>query len=410
MFLLSKAALSVLVLSIQPSELRAPASAQDPAPPPAQPAAARVEPKPAETEAALAAGLTWLVREQEADGSWSAAATARRCPEAFDKHSKQGGEYDIGLTGLAVLALARAHDAQGGRTTIDADAAFKKGVAWLVANQNDDGSIGKQRAFLYSQAMAARALVAACHLAQDPKVKEAAQKAVRFVGAAQRPSPVGKGLWGWRYASRQEVEKDSSHDDASLKELYDSDTSITGWCVNALRAARDAGLAVDAANLEGALEYIHWVSAGDGQVGYLDPKGAGATVTGKNDHFKYHPAAMSAMAALVRLDCGERRQDKAVAAEMGRVLADQPEVSSDHLSIDYYYWHHGVAALHRARTAGGDAWTSLAVSHLLALQDKAESERTRGAWLTGDRWAYAGGPLYTTALNALTLEDALDWD
>jgi hypothetical protein len=406
MFLVSPAALILPVLLVSLS-IRAPEpveAGQD-----AVAAGAVAQPKPAEIEVAVGAALGWLVREQEEDGHWSAAATLRRCPEGFEKHAVPATDYDVGLTGLSVLALARAREAQRGKTTLDAKAALEKGVAWLVANQREDGAIGKERAFMYSQAIAARALVAAYAREHDAKLKDAAQKAVGFVQAAQRPSPTGKGAWGWRYASRQEVEKSLKGDEPS-KELYDSDTSITAWCASALRAGRDAGLEIDPAALEGAASYVHWVTARDGQVGYMDPKGAGATVTGKNDHFAYHPAVMSALAVLVRLDAGERRQDADVTKTMGNVLADQPRISADHLSVDYYYWHHGVAALRKSRLAGGDAWTSLVVQHLLALQDKADQERTRGAWITGDRWAYAGGPLYTTALNALTLEDALDWD
>jgi hypothetical protein len=43
---------------------------------------------------------------------------------------------------------------------------------------------------------------------------------------------------------------------------------------------------------------------------------------------------------------------------------------------------------------------------LLALQDH-ETARdicSRGGWLTPDRWCHAGGPIYSTALNVLTLE------
>jgi hypothetical protein len=54
-------------------------------------------------------------------------------------------------------------------------------------------------------------------------------------------------------------------------------------------------------------------------------------------------------------------------------------------------------------------WTNTAVTLLLDLQDKTDNDCTRGAWITGDRWSYAGGPLYTTGLNVLTLEDALGW-
>jgi hypothetical protein len=41
---------------------------------------------------------------------------------------------------------------------------------------------------------------------------------------------------------------------------------------------------------------------------------------------------------------------------------------------------------------------------LLPLQDHADRACSNGGWITPDRWSYAGGPLYSTAINVLTLE------
>jgi len=37
-------------------------------------------------------------------------------------------------------------------------------------------------------------------------------------------------------------------------------------------------------------------------------------------------------------------------------------------------------------------------------QDQTERACSNGGWLVPDRWCYAGGPIYATALNVLTLE------
>ena len=46
------------------------------------------------------------------------------------------------------------------------------------------------------------------------------------------------------------------------------------------------------------------------------------------------------------------------------------------------------------------------IAALLALQDESKEPKlcSGGGWLTPDRWCYAGGPVYATALNVLTLE------
>ena len=44
------------------------------------------------------------------------------------------------------------------------------------------------------------------------------------------------------------------------------------------------------------------------------------------------------------------------------------------------------------------------IDSLLATQDKQEKSFTHGGWMVPDRWSRDGGPIYTTALNVLTLE------
>src|SRR4029079_8323332 len=113
--------------------------------------------------------------------------------------------------------------------------------------ENPDGSFGKDRAFMYNQALATMALCEAYGLTQNRYWKEPAQRAVDFLQGAQRPNPSGNGMWGWRYAARQDLEKGhqgDSLDEAYKKELYDADTSVTGWAVMALKSAKMCGLAV----------------------------------------------------------------------------------------------------------------------------------------------------------------------
>ncbi len=405
----SASVVSVSLLSGLSAVLAPPASAAGPAQVPASTAvAAPAQTNSADVDAAVSNGLAWLERQQESDGHWSMVAAVKRCPNSFDQHLIATDNYDVGLTGLAVLALSRAQISRGGKSTLDDHAALEKSVAWLVSNQKPDGSIGEPHPFMYTQSIAACALVSAYEGSHEAKVRDAAQKIVTFVQGAQRPSPTGKGLWGWRYTPRQEIEK-ANGDGVPNKELFDSDISITAWCIEALRAARNAGLKVDDASLEGGEAFAKFVTAPDGNVGYLDARTAGATVQGKNDHFVYHPTVMNALGVLVRLDAGEQPADETIGKSMKGLLADVPTVSEDHLSIDYYFWHHAVAALRRTNAAGGAAWTNQAVGHLLALQDKTNNDCTRGAWVTGDRWAYSGGALYTTGINVLTLEDVLGW-
>lgn len=269
---------------------------------------------------------------------------------------------------------------------------------------------------MYNEALASLALAEAFGLTQARYWKEPAQKGINFLQNAQRPNPSGTGLWGWRYESRMEIEdfrRAGTQDEAYKAQLFQSDTSVTGWVVMALKSAQLAGLAVKKENMDGAFEFTKWATADSGLVGYLDAKGAGQTVTGKNDDkFTYHPTSMSALGMCIRIFSQHDPDDPFLELAAKRIVQDLPTVSKDKSSIDYYYWYYGSLALNQLdgpdspRKSGKywGPWNKAMVEAVLALQDHAERACSNGGWITTDRWSYDGGPLYTTALNTLTLE------
>jgi hypothetical protein len=307
----------------------------------------------------------------------------------------------------------------------------------LVRRQNADGSFSKDKSFVYNEAIATLALVEAYAWTHASDLKLPAQHAVEFLESAQRPSPIGEGpspkgehpgskseqLWGWRYASRTEVEVQLQNRGVTpgrgvtagseyMRELSDADTSATAWCVAALHAAREAGLDVRDEAFAGALAFTRWVTANDGLVGYLDAHGAGATVSGPNDHFTYHPAVMSAMGVSTRIACAGDPNDVFFELAAKRVLSDLPAVSADKLSIDYDYWYQGTRALDeldgpdRPRRSGKywSMWNKAVIAAVTSLQDHGERSCRNGGWITPDRWSDSGGPIYSTAMSVLTLE------
>jgi hypothetical protein len=373
------------------------------------------------------AGLRWLARHQNEDGSWGAMAIGARCDadhKCDDPRHSRLKTYDAGLTSLAILAYLGAgfsHDsklwfkdpARGDVKVVTGDV-VRRGLKWLVDHQNQDGSFGNDRPFMYNQALATMALAEAYGLTQSRYWREPAQRAVTYLAHAQRPDPNGRGFWGWRYAARQEIERmhmGDSLDDNFKKELYDADTSVTGWAVMALKSAKMAGLEVPDEHLQGALKFAQWVSAADGMAGYIDPKGAGAKVTGPDDHFEYHAAGMSALSMCIRTFAAHDVEDPFLEAGAKRLVADLPRVSKDRLSIDYYYWYYGSLALFqydgpdspRARGNHWKAWNKAMLDAVLDLQTKGK-DCGEGGWLVPDRWCHSGGPIYATAINVLTLE------
>ncbi|MBM3977172.1 MAG: hypothetical protein FJ299_09295 [Planctomycetes bacterium] len=280
-------------------------------------------------------GLLWLLRHQEADGSWAAMEMDARCtakspcwPKVFslsaepegapDEELPRASYYDVGLTGLALLGILGAGigpdskveltDPQSG-VKYSPGERLRSGLNWLVSGQQADGSVAPEQ-FMYCEAIAAAALAEACRQPGGEAWMESAQKSVHFLASAQKDAPDGGGKWGWRYGTpRRHVEQLRAGEVtvAQYTELkHDADTSVTAWCVKALDSAQLAGLDVPQEVLDGASLFLESVlerKRGEytGRAGYFDVGRAGDLVTGPRDSFVYYPEALSAMAMSARL-------------------------------------------------------------------------------------------------------------
>jgi hypothetical protein len=389
-----------------------------------------------EHEKAILDGLRWLIRHQNPDGSWGAAKFAQRCnPEkkCVDGKFKYTEHYDTGLTAMALLCFLRAGYADDSKQDIVDTTLVKrhnlgevvtKGLQWLVKRQQPDGSFEADRAFMYNESLCALALAEAYGMKKKSDWKDPAQKSIDFLQKAQRPNPAGKGLWGWRYASLADVEKRRKEyptKDQYLAELHDSDTSVTGWAIRALESAKSAGLSVSKPAMEGAVAFCTWVTPadGDGLVGYIQPSQAGAELTGPNDEgFVYHATSMSAVAMCIRILVENDRRDPFFEQAAERIVKDMPLIPLDATQpspADYYYWYYGSLALNlydgpestRKNAKYWGPWKKNVVECAMKVQDRTEGSCSNGGWTIGDRWHYAGGPIYCTAINVLTLEGAL---
>ena len=76
---------------------------------------------------------------------------------------------------------------------------------------------------------------------------------------------------------------------------------------------------------------------------------------------------------------------------------------------DYYYWYYATLALFQFDGPGGanwKKWNKAMADTLCQNQHVRKDGCSDGSWDTEgvDRWAYAGGRVYGTAINVLTLE------
>ena len=191
------------------------------------------------TEAGVRFGLIWLMRHQQADGSWNATALPatcvndKKCVAAADKFPEF---WQQGLTGLSLLAFLGANynfdSKQNFVDTVQGKKYFvgevvKNGLKWLKSHQQPDGSFGLDQ-HVYNQALCTLALTEAYGLSKNPTWKEPAQRAIDWLVRAEKSNPDGSGLWGWRYHSRVDVQV--------LKDQYDARKKI----VDEKRAPFDA--------------------------------------------------------------------------------------------------------------------------------------------------------------------------
>ena len=381
---------------------------------------------------AILNGLLWLARHQDESGRWSGATCARTC-QAIDpdqlcqpQTALEAGLYstqaDVGLTSLALLTFLGAGfgpdaeqtlvDQQAGRALVIGKDIVKPGLKWLVEQQRPDGSFSDGGAyFLYNEALATLALGEVYGLTRRPYWKKPAQRAIEFICRAQKPSPLDPSRrWGWRYLPAQAGGTSGLPSGVTLSE---ADVSVTGWMVMALESGRLAGLSVPQASIDGALDFTRWSTGRQGLVGYLGPDTAGDAIVGEHQEFAYHVGTMTSIAMCVRTFLERDANDPFLKEGAELLLADLPAVGAPEApQIDYYYWYYGSLALNQLD--GPDAprrtnrywgpWNRAMNDTILALQDKTKGACSFGGWMAPDRWSYGFGPVYTTAINVLTLE------
>ena len=179
---------------------------------------------PPELDSSISKGLHFLAKQQDSEG-W------------FD-----GGGPRPGITGLSILAfLSCGNVPEVGKYGL----AVRNAVDWLVSQQPADGYFGSGDQGMYTHAVVTLGLAEAYGVEpgadRRARIHAALLKAVAVIVAAQNASkskPVFVG--GWRY------QRDSS----------DSDLSVTGWTILALRAAEEAGIPVPDQVFRQASEFI----------------------------------------------------------------------------------------------------------------------------------------------------------
>ncbi len=334
-----------------------------------------------ETEGAVLEALKWLSRHQADDGSWKSRGHDRECgmlAKYPGKCSPASGRdtSDAGVTGLALLAFLGAGYSHLSRDTYDGicfGEVVRKAIQWMLRQQDAEGCIGaRQGHYMYNHLIAALALTEAYGLTGSHLFKDQAQRAVDFTVGAQNPG------MGWRYTYRSR----------------DNDTSVTGWAVMVLKSAELSDLKFPESAYKGTRAWLDSVTDGSyGLVGY--------THKSQGDERK----AMTAVGVMSRIFMDRNHADPRLATGCDFLLRHKPAWQGR--EIDFYYWYYASLALFQFDGPEGPKWRAWNEPMKVALVKNQNPRSTgckAGSWEPADRWSSAGGRVYATALNALTLE------
>jgi hypothetical protein len=335
------------------------------------------------TESAVLMGLVWLKNHQNPNGMWSCKNFMMNCQKGTCAGVGGTDDYDMGCTGLALLAfLGAGHTHKHGKfkNTV------KKTLKALKDRQTPDGCFGpksKEGHWIYNHAMATMAMAEAYGLSnKSPLLQGTAQKAVDFLLDCQNP------YLGWRYG----------------KQTGENDSSVTSWATLALKSAKISGLHVPKESFDGALNWFDRVTdEAYFRTGYTTKGDNGSRLVEAME--KFQPSdAMTAAALACRIFILESEANaRPEILGAGNLLKNNPPKWEDKAgTIDMYYWYYGTLAMFQLGRQYWKAWNEPMKNALVPTQQREGCQN--GSWDPIGAWGTAGGRVYSTAINCLSLE------
>jgi hypothetical protein len=280
---------------------------------------------PEEVRQALLKALDFLASKQQKDGSWSGYQEAYTglSLQAFIGGKCAQKDYSINIKG-AINYLKSKYEPSSKYPEGSKDAAYY------------GGQLGTRE--MYQHAIATLALIEALVDLNDASLEPIAQDALNLIIRSQNTDHKPETLrgpiksdspayGGWRY------NPDST----------DSDISVTGWQILALKAAVNAGFSVPEWAFPAAAKFVRSLQGKkDGSFNYSSPGDYGET------------CGRAGMGALSLQLCGFP-QDPAIppALRFMQDYAPRWNIETRGGGYAFYYWYYGTRAMY---LAGGDDW------------------------------------------------------
>lgn len=246
---------------------------------------------------------------------------------------------------------------------------INRGIDWVLAHQADNGLVvhHKSHGPMYSHGISTLMLAEVAGMLtgeREKKCREVLQRAVKLIVSAQNVPKDKRNAGGWRYNQTSK----------------DSDLSVTGWQLLALRAAKNIGCDISADQIDKAVAYVRHCR-GRNNVGFAyQPGGA--------------PSATRTGTGILALEiCGQHHTKDAL--EAGDYLIQRP------LHPDEFYYFYGAYYCSVGMfQMGGEYWTKTRdaiVPQLLEMQ------KHDGSWLATKGSEKEAGKVYATSLAVLAL-------
>ncbi len=317
----------------------------------AAPVQAAPSPSDHVVDEAIVKALRYLARQQLHSGGWKLSGT---------QETTSG-------TSLAVMAFLAAGHTPGEGPYGEA---IVRGVQFVIDHQDASGLLYVNRGHqgpMYDHGISTLMLAEVSGMVPErmaAPTRKALERAIRLILASQMvPKPANQ-RGGWRYTPQS----------------TDSDLSVTGWQLLALRAAKDIGCDVPAENIDVAVDYVKRCSPNTGR-GFGYQPGNGAT------------PVLSATGMLALQLCGQEES-----AEVHRA-AEYLEFRPLRLQDQWYYYgiyYTSVGMFKR----GGDSWKN---TRPILFADILSHQSAEGQWETSNGNEAIGGPVYMTSMAVLAL-------
>ena len=203
------------------------------------------------TEAAIIRGLNWLKANQDPEGSWGG---KDKDTEGNPKSSNKDA-----MTGMALLAFLGHCELQD---SPDYGPTVQKAIKYITSTPPDK-PVGGGNTGSYSHPIRTYALCEAYTMTKIKRLEEFAKRAARLVIDGQNESG------GWAYGYGKGV---AAH----------TDLSVTGWNIQALKAAALTGISIDGLDeaMDKAVEYTKKCQDPSGKFAYKIGSGGKPSLTG----------------------------------------------------------------------------------------------------------------------------------